>query len=309
MKSFIITVDTEGDNLWNYTKGAPVKTENAKFISRFQELCNKFGFKPVWLTNYEMILSDEYVKYIEPVAKSGDCEIGIHIHAWNNPPFFDLNGKYAGNPYLIEYPNDVMRAKFKTTIDLIEQRLGVKVKSHRSGRWAMDNRYFKLLEEFGVICDCSYTPGISWLSAEGETMQGGSDYRNVPKGAHMVGKVLEVPTSVRHYNSYLSKEGSIKHQIRTMLKGGAIWLRPALASLGDMKKLIKDIDAESDNDYLEFMVHSSELMPEGSPYFKTDADIDKMYDTVEKLFSFASMMGYVGETLEGYTHRYLSRHK
>ena len=308
MKSFIITVDTEGDNLWNYTKGSPVKTENAKFIPRFQELCNKFRFKPVWLTNYEMILSDEYVKYIKPIAERGECEIGIHIHAWNNPPLYELEGKYAGNPYLIEYSNDVMRAKFKTTCDLIEQRLGVKVKSHRSGRWAMDERYFQLLEEFGITCDCSFTPGVSWLSAEGETVQGGSDYRNVPKGAHLVGKVLEVPVSVRYYNRYLSKDGTIKHQIRTMLKGGAIWLRPALTSLGNMKKLIKDIDAESGSDYLEFMVHSSELMPGGSPYFKTDADIDKMYDAIENLFSFARQLGYMGETLVSYTNRYLSQY-
>ena len=308
MKSFIITVDTEGDNLWNYTKGAPIETANAKFIPRFQELCNKYGFKPVWLTNYEMISSDEYVNYIRPVVERGDCEIGIHVHAWNNPPFYDLNGNYAGNPYLIEYPDDVMRAKFKTTYDLIEQRLGVKVKSHRSGRWAMDDRYFQLLEEFGIICDCSYTPGVSWLSAEGETVSGGSDYRKVPKMAHKVGNVLEVPATVRYYKRYFSYDGSIKHRIRTVLKGGSIWLRPALTTLDDMKKLVKDVDSEPDNDYLEFMIHSSELMPGGSPYFKTASEIDKMYDIMESVFLYASQLGYEGETLMGYTDKYLSRH-
>ena len=65
MKSFIITIDTEGDNLWDYKKGTPVSTENTKFIPRFQELCEKFGFKPVWLTNYEMICDSLYVEYIK----------------------------------------------------------------------------------------------------------------------------------------------------------------------------------------------------------------------------------------------------
>ena len=41
MKSFIITIDTEGDNLWAYHKGDPIKTENVKFIPRFQDLCNR----------------------------------------------------------------------------------------------------------------------------------------------------------------------------------------------------------------------------------------------------------------------------
>ena len=57
---FLITVDTEGDNLWAWHKGDPINTTNTRFIPRFQELCNKFGFKPVYLTNYEMLMDDEY---------------------------------------------------------------------------------------------------------------------------------------------------------------------------------------------------------------------------------------------------------
>lgn len=34
-KAFIITIDTEGDNLWNWEEGAPISTENAKYIPRF----------------------------------------------------------------------------------------------------------------------------------------------------------------------------------------------------------------------------------------------------------------------------------
>ena len=61
-KSFIITIDTEGDNQWN-TKQA-CYTENAKYIPRFQELCEKYGFKPTWLTNYEMARDPFYVEYM-----------------------------------------------------------------------------------------------------------------------------------------------------------------------------------------------------------------------------------------------------
>lgn len=306
MKYFLITIDTEGDDLWHYVKGAPILTENAKFIPRFQELCNKYGFKPVWLTNYEMIMSDEYVNYIKEPLTKGQCEIGIHVHAWNNPPLYDLKGKYNGNPYLIEYPEDVMREKFKTTYDLIEKRLGVKVKSHRSGRWAMDERYFHLLEEFGVTCDCSYTPGVSWTAYPGETVSGGSDYSNVAKGVHQIGKIIEVPATVRNYSHYLSS-GDIRHKLRTLLKGGAIWFRPALSSCDEMKKLMKDVDAEDGNSYLEFMIHSSELMPNGSPYFETEADIEHMYASMECIFKHAKELGYEGITLEKFANMYLSK--
>ena len=303
MKSFIITVDTEGDNLWHYDKNTEIQTENARFIPRFQELCNKYGLKPVWLTNYEMIMSDEYVGYIKGILSEGQCEVGIHIHAWNNPPLYSLNAKYSGNPYLIEYPDEVMRAKFKETYDLIEQRLGVKAKSHRSGRWAMDNRYFKLLEEFGVVCDCSYTPTVTWDSAEGSTIPSGSDYRNVPKDSHWIGNIFEVPVTIRHYNHYLAS-GPLTHRLKVAIKGGRIWIRPALCSLSDMKKLVLDVSKEKGNDYLEFMIHSSELMPGGSPYFTSECQIEQLYKKMESLFQYIKSLGYVGETLESYTNRH-----
>lgn len=98
-KYFIITVDTEGDNLWKYKKGDLVQTENSLFCPRFQELCNKYGFKPVWLVNYEMASDDRFVDYIKPKEEVGLCEVGIHVHAWNNPPIYELSGKYPGNSF------------------------------------------------------------------------------------------------------------------------------------------------------------------------------------------------------------------
>ena len=79
-KYFIITVDTEGDNLWNYKKGTTVQTENSLFVQRFQDLCNKYGFKPVWLTNYEMASDDRYVEYIKAKEEKGLCEVFMSTH-------------------------------------------------------------------------------------------------------------------------------------------------------------------------------------------------------------------------------------
>lgn len=49
--AFIITIDTEGDNLWQNHKY--IATENVHFLPRFQTLCEKYLFKSVYLTNYE----------------------------------------------------------------------------------------------------------------------------------------------------------------------------------------------------------------------------------------------------------------
>lgn len=59
--AFIITIDTEGDNLWQNHR--VIKTENARYLARFQALCERFGFKPVWLTNYEMAIEPVFIEF------------------------------------------------------------------------------------------------------------------------------------------------------------------------------------------------------------------------------------------------------
>ena len=304
MRYFIITVDTEGDNLWQYKNGDNISTMNANFIPRFQHLCEKYGFYPVYLTNYEMAKCPRFIDEAKEWLKNGHCEIGVHLHAWNNPPTYELKGTFNGNPYLIEYPEDVMRAKFNEIYNLLVKNFDIIPVSHRAGRWAMDERYFSILNEFGIKIDCSYTPGIKWNNANGKTVANGSDYSKVPCSAHFVNGVLEIPATVRTYSHYLSS-GKIKHQVRTLIKGGAIWLRPALSQLQEMKKLMRDVSKEPDNDYLEFMIHSSELMPGGSPYFPSEEAIDRMYDTMESVFSFARFLGYTGATLKDYARVHL----
>lgn len=231
---------------------------------------------------------------------NGDCEIGVHLHAWNNPPYYQLDGPYSGNPYLIEYPQDVMRDKFKTVYDLIVANFGVKPVSHRAGRWAMDDRYFKILNEFGIKVDCSYTPGINWDHIKGITT-GGSDYSKKSTSVTMINGVMEVPATIRYFRNCLN--GSWKHRVKSIIKGEQVWLRPAMSSLAGMKKVLDIVEKEPDVDFVEFMLHSSEVMPGGSPYFRTEAEIEKEYKTIEAFFEYARSKGYVGSTLAEYYYR------
>lgn len=301
-KYFIITVDTEGDNLWEYQKGDTITTDNCTFLPRFQELCNKYAFKPVWLTNYEMVSDHRFVEFAKLGQEAGNCEVGIHIHAWNNPPLYELNGRYHGNPYLIEYPQKVMREKFEVTYNLIKEKIGTPPVTHRAGRWIMNDDYFSLLEEFDIKVDCSYTPCVSWLNTEGETVPRGCDYRKVPNSSHYIGKVFEVPVTIR--KTHFKKGGSVKSKLKCLVLGTNIWLRPAMSSLPDMLNLLYKVHGEPECDYVEFMIHSSELMPGGSPYFKTDDSIKKLYDDMDIFFSRAISLGYTGITLKEYYNLY-----
>ena len=304
-KYLIITVDTEGDNGWTYHKDDSVRTESTLYIPRFQELCDKHGLKPVYLTNYEMAADQRFANYIRGVAEKGQCEVGIHVHAWNNPPKYELPKYECDQSYLYEYPYEIMKAKFAETYNLIKVNIGVVPFSHRAGRWAMDKRYFKLLEEFNVLVDCSYSPHVDWSSTKGAS-KGGPDYSRVKENSHWIGKVLEVPATVIDTGEriHMGKRAKIKRWLHCKsIPHKVIWLRPAVSDLQTMKRILNYV-AEQDNiDFVDFMIHSSELMPGGSPYFEDEKAIENLYVCIDDFFEHARNNDFVGCTLKEYYER------
>ncbi len=306
-KPFIITIDTEGDNLWENKIGSPITTKNTIFLARFQELCDKFGFKPTYLVNYEMANSDTFVNFAKKTLSYGGCEIGMHLHAWNNPPIVDLkernDGSKSGLPFITEYEPNVIRDKIKVITSLIEERIGVKPVSHRSGRWAMNEAYAKLLEEYGYKFDCSYTPLKSWKDCTGFSNGSyGNDYSRAKNKITSLYETTIVEIPFQGYRNYRIKKENI-HSFKSLImnifcaikRKEIISLRPNGHNLNDLLYVVKK-NKRSSQKYLMFMLHSSEFMPGGSPSFNTEESIDKLFKDLTKIFSVINK-NYFGSTL------------
>ncbi len=301
MNKFIITVDTEGDNLWKWKYVNKVSTCNAYYIHFFQELCEGYGLKPVYLTDYEMAQSDELRRYIRKKAYDGKCEIGMHLHAWNSPPMYELPIRYGGCPYITEYPEEVIFEKHIFLKQYIEEHLGIQVVSYRSGRWATNDVLFRALESIGFLVDCSITPGISHESNVGMSVEKGNSYIDAYSIPYrLIGNLIEVPMTTRRVRSIHG--GSLKKRAAHLIKGEQLWLRPAIQSLEEMKRLMAIVDIENAG-YAEFMIHSSELMPGGSPYCRTEEHVENMYMKMDKLFKSVADR-YSGATLSEYYKDY-----
>lgn len=315
MKHFIITIDTEGDNLWSSGINDTVTTKNARYLPRFQALCNKYNFKPVYLTNYEMANDDYFVEFACDVLKKEQAEIGLHIHAWNNPPYYELpagNADNCGLPYLIEYPQDIMREKIKVMTALLQEKFNTEIVSHRAGRWTMNQTYFDMLIENGIKVDCSATPHISWKNAAGYTENsGGSDYSEFPEEPFVVphsrlgASLIEAPVTIRKKRRFIfGNSDSVLRRCAAALKNmcipKALWLRPDGKNISSLLSLIKTVNISS-SEYLMFMLHSSELMPSGSPIFNTNESIEILYEHLGIIFEHTAK-SYTGITLKDY-HR------
>lgn len=303
---FIITIDTEGDDLWANPR--EITTRNAEYLPRFQALCERFRFKPVYLTNYEMAMSGVFVEFARDVLARCAGEIGMHLHAWNSPPLEPLTSDdFHFHPYLIEYPVSVMRDKIRTLTRLLEDRFDREMISHRAGRWAFDGRYAALLIEEGYRVDCSVTPGTNWRGSPGDPAgNGGSDYTDFPDRPYFLdpsdisqpataGTLLEVPMTVRPSGLYRRAPWAYRipllRRYANKASVGLGWLCPVQptirAPLGRhleaMLTTARDARAEGAG-YMEFMLHSSELMPGGSPIFRDASDIERLYESLEILF-------------------------
>lgn len=294
---FIITIDTEGDNQWADTK--EIFTTNTKGLPRFQDLCNRYGYKPVYLTNYEMACDDEFVEFGKTCMHENQCEIGMHLHAWSSPPLEYKITERNDKPYLCEYPEDIIDAKVRYMTELLEHKFETKIISHRAGRWAMNDIYFDTLKKYGYLVDCSVTPGVDWSKTKGLSQgNGGTDYSNYPHQEYFlsedVDSILEVPVTIlplSRFNllSFLKCKNTKSAFSQLFFKN--YWLRPSRNNLDKMKKVVK-ASIKSGCSYLEFMIHSSELSAGLSPTFKTTEDNNRLFDHMESLFEFISDFAY-----------------
>jgi len=294
---FIITIDTEGDDLWSRPRH--ITTHNALYLPRFQSLCERYGFKPVYLTNFEMAMSDAFVEFGRDVIARDAGEIGMHLHAWNSPPLVPLTGDdFRYQPYLIEYPDAVMKEKIIFMTHLLQDRFGREVASHRAGRVGFDGRYAAMLLEQGYRVDCSVTPGIDWRGTRGDPRgSGGTDYTGFPLRPYFVDPddisrpsasgLLEVPVTI--HPSMLYRKAPWTYRI-PLLRGmvnrlvpGLSWMCPGENGLRAMLRATCGAREEGAS-HIEFMLHSSELMPGGSPNFRTESDIERLYEQIETVF-------------------------
>jgi hypothetical protein len=305
---FLITIDTEGDNLWSRPRR--ITTANSRYLARFQSLCEAHDLRPTYLTTYEMATCPVFREFGRDLVRRGAGEIGMHLHAWNSPPLQPLTADdFHHQPYLIEYPAAVMLEKIRFLTDLLAQAFETPITSHRAGRWALNETYARLLSEAGYVVDCTVTPGISWRSTLGDPAGGGgSDYSRYPRSHYFLdldhlnhagsSGLLEVPMTVAPRPAFveqaIERYGRFPAHLLKRLYP-VRWLRPTGANRKDLLWIL-DWAERQGCEYVEFMLHSSEFMPGGSPVFPNEAAIERLYADLKVLFGEAERR-FAGTTL------------
>jgi len=272
-----------------------------------------------------MATAKSFQEFGQDILKRNVGEIGMHLHAWNTPPLVPLTeNDYLYKPYLIEYPHNTMREKIAFMTHLLQETFGVKIISHRAGRWGFNDAYARLLLEYDYRVDCSVTPHTNWRSNLGDPAQdGGTDFSRFPGNAYFMdlndirlpgdSLLLEVPVTIlpgriairRAMLPFLERIPMGRQALDHFLPTS--WLRPTGKNLPNLLGIVRQV-LKNKCTHLEFILHSSELMPGGSPAFGTPEAIESLYHDLKALFDFTRGK-FRSATLKEYYELVLSKKK
>ena len=176
-----------------------------------------------------------------------------------------------------------------------------------------------MLIDEGYRVECSVTPGVDWRGNPGDPAgNGGTDYTAFPERPYFlnpsdisvpaIGGLLEVPMTIRSSRLYRRALWAYRipllRRYANRVSPGLKWLCPAQSSLESMLRAAHEARAGGAT-HLEFMLHSSELMPGGSPLLRSAADIERLYEYLEILFEELSAWCR-GMTLKEFHARFAS---
>jgi len=288
----MVGVDTEADDQWTLEGRKRLSVENAKALPRLQTLCDAYGVRPSYLVTHEMATREPSRSILRDLSATGRCEIGAHLHPWSSPPYReeDLVGRYPS-----QLDDSQLETQLSELTDAIETSLGVRPVSYRAGRHGFDERSLRILEKLQYRVDTSVDPLFNETRKGGPSFAGApvSPYRPDPKDVRRAGasRVWEIPVSAatapflpkaleRRFTSLpaIPWRGYLK---RLGLR--AVWLRPSYSSVEDAKALASALVARG-VPTLNMLFHSSELVPKGSPYNRTDEDVNRFFERLERVF-------------------------
>jgi hypothetical protein len=315
----VLTVDVEADNQWSFD--GTISIENLRLLPRFQSLCEFHGFAPTYLVAYECLQDQATATLMKGWQDRGSAEVGAHLEPWTTPPLTDEEKR---DPAMQAFPCELSEVWFARKLENltaeIERSMGRAPRSFRAARWGMSGPMLQELLRQGYLADCSVTPKLSWQMMAGlPGGPGGPDFRRAPVTPYWpsaadicrpgCGQIVEVPMTLLYTgplvreDSKLARwfscleEGYLKRILNSTIFKGK-WLRIGPESRSQHWEAIYKAAQRSGLEVLEFMIHSSELMPGACPLVRTEKDAEAVLEKFSAMLEYFRCRGVTGCTLE-----------
>jgi peptidoglycan/xylan/chitin deacetylase (PgdA/CDA1 family) len=297
--NLLVGIDTEGDNQWDSAARANQTFENIYMLPRLHALFAKHGVQPTYVVTYPVAKDPRSAEVLRGLLSGGDCEIGAHHHAWETPPCTPED--IRKHPYASTLPRTQFEQQLESLTRAIADAVGVAPVSYRSGRFGFSANHVAALERQGYLVESSVAPLFY------ETHKGGPDFVEAPLAPYFLAydsatdpgssNVLEVPVSaglnhrlpkrLQYLYARAPRPYTTKRVLRALRLLRMRWLRPSYSSVEDMMSLARDL-ATDHEPVLNLLFHSSEAIVGGSPYNRTQAELDAFCDRLDRFLAFAT---------------------
>src|SRR3954469_5444081 len=294
----LVGIDTEGDNQWDAAARVHQQFSNIYALPRLHALFARHGIRPTYVITYPVAKDRRSADVLGDLVSRGDCEIGAHHHAWETPPCTEDDRRR--HPYASMLPRAQFDRQLASLTAAIEEAVGVRPVSYRSGRFGFSATHVATLERLGYLVESSVAPLFYeshkggpefveaplrpyFLSYDSATRPGTSNLLEVPVSAALN---RQLPRFVQYAYARAPRPYTTKRVFRALGLVRMRWLRPSYSSLEDMVSLARDL-AKMEEPVLNLIFHSSEAIVGGSPYNRTQAELDAFCDRLEKFLAVA----------------------
>ncbi|HXT69769.1 MAG TPA: hypothetical protein VN700_08435 [Vicinamibacterales bacterium] len=310
--ALLVAIDTEGDNQWDAASRRHQTFENLYALGRLHEFFERHGVRPTYVITHPVAEDPRSAEVLRTLLARGTCEIGAHHHAWETPPFSPED--VDRHPYALSLPLTQFDAQLASLTESIERAVGARPVSYRSGRFGFSASHVSSLERAGYLVDSSVAPlfyeahkhGPDFVGApltpyflayDDATRPGSSDVLELPISAALNRRV---PETVEHLYARAPWNYTTKRVLRLARIARVRWLRPSYSSTADMMALARQI-VRRGAPILNLLFHSSEAIVGGSPYNKTQGELDAFFDRLGQFLVFATKeLGAEGMTFAEY---------
>jgi peptidoglycan/xylan/chitin deacetylase (PgdA/CDA1 family) len=297
--ALLVGIDTESDDQWSASARAHPTFENLYALPGLHDLFRRHGVRPTYVITYPVARDPRSAAVLRALRESGTCEIGAHHHVWETPPCTPED--LARHAYASTLPAAQFEAQLRRMTDAIEEAVGERPVSYRSGRFGFSADHVAALERAGYLVESSVAPLFC------EAHKGGPDFADAPLAPYFLAydsatrpgtsQVLELPVScglsravpaaLQRAWTRAPKPYTTKRYLKKLGVVRPMWLRPSYSSLDDMVALARRLTAAGEP-LLNVLFHSSEIIVNGSPYNRTAAELDAFLDRLDRFLAVAT---------------------
>lgn len=290
----LVVVDTEEDFDWD----APFDRANTgvasmEHIGPFQELCQSFGLRPVYVADFPVIDQEPGRRLLREYHAAGQAIIGAHLHPWVTPPFEEeVNAfhSYPGN-----LPRELEHAKLSQLTARITEEFGEKPTVYKAGRYGFGPNTAGILAELGYEIDLSPCCPFDL------TADGGPDYTRFTSRPYFFGDGLLSLPCTGGFTGWLPR--STARTVYGLAAAPALrWSRmtgvlsrlkavermqlsPEGFTFNHMRQLTEHLYAHGERVF-SVALHSPSLSPGNTPYVRSDRDLHEFMGTLRTYFEY-----------------------